>query len=202
MMQNVIDIKCGCCGAPGLSAFYYPDGIRDGQRMMCCVCSHWMVIPAGMAEFSRAERHRQALVSNLAVRQYANRRSDPEIVPLKKSYGSLKGASQAFVYVGSRHSRIKIGMSANPQRRCKNLGCILEFAVPVVVSAAKLVETFALRELGATIEDDEWVDCDVSAAISAVNAAWLTAANVTHTDPNLTAEEARLDRIRRLSPAA
>jgi hypothetical protein len=145
--------------------------------------------------------HRRAIVSNLAVRKYAGSR-EAEKVPPKVTFGSLKGVTEAFVYVGLKRGRIKIGMSGTPSRRCQTLGCAMQYAIPVVPSAAKTVETFALQSLGATIEDDEWVDCSVEQAITAVRAAWAKAANLLHTDPQITADEARLDRIKRLAANA
>jgi hypothetical protein len=151
--------------------------------------------PEMIAKFD-AYRHQRAIVSNLAVRQYGGR-NEAEKVPPKVTFGSLRCASEAFVYVGFKRGRIKIGMSGSPARRCKSLGCSMQYAIQVVPSAAKTVETFALQALGATIEDDEWVDCSVEQAVSAVDGAWDKSAKLRHTDPRMTADEARLDRVSR-----
>lgn len=139
---------------------------------------------------------RKAVVSNNAVRGYAGKHEAAKIPP-KVTRGSLGGATKAFVYVGIDGGRIKIGMSGEPLQRCKRLGCALRYDIQVVPSAAKMVETFALQALGATVDDDEWVDCSVEQAIEAVEAAWGKTSNLRHTDPHVTADEARLSRIGR-----
>lgn len=111
--------------------------------------------------------------------------------------GSILHKAQAFVYVGvKRTGPIKIGMSSNPLARCKRLGIDLGFTVPVVVSSAKLVETYALQSLGALIGDSEWVHCSFDEAVDAVAVAWMAAGKIQHVNPAITADEARQLRVR------
>lgn len=110
--------------------------------------------------------------------------------------GAIRTKPEAFVYVGVRQERIKIGMSSNPLSRCRSLGADLTFTVPVVVAAAKMVETYALQQLGARQGDGEWVVCTIDEAIDAVCVAWMTAGRAVHVNPLITDEEARLDRVR------
>lgn len=140
------------------------------------------------------------LSDNLVSKGYFGK-NEPIKAPPKLTSGSLRDATEAFVYVGRcrKTGRIKIGMSSNPLQRAKGLVVELLFTVPVVVAQAKLVETCALRRLGALVGDTEWVSCEAESAIDAVCAGWIEASKVAHVNPMITAEEARLDRVKQFS---
>lgn len=117
--------------------------------------------------------------------------------PKLVTFGCILTKPQAFVYVGvSRTGIVKIGMSSQPHVRCGGLGVGLVFTVPVVVASAKLVETYALQELSALRGDSEWVECSPEVAIDAVCVAWMAAARMAHVNPLVTADEARMARVR------
>lgn len=119
--------------------------------------------------------------------------SPPKLV----TFGCILTKPQAFVYVGaSRTGIVKVGMSSQPHGRCKGLGIELVFTVPVVVAAAKMVETYAMQDLGALRGDSEWVECTPEDAIDAVCVAWMAAARMAHVNPLITADEARMARVR------
>ena len=110
--------------------------------------------------------------------------------------GWLPDEVPAYVYVGAkRDGRLKVGMSIEPENRCRNLGLTMILAHPVMTDAAKAVETDALRRLGARAGDGEYVWCEVQQAVDAVKAARDAIGKRFHADPSLTAEEARLQRI-------
>lgn len=104
-----------------------------------------------------------------------------------------------FVYVGQGSAGIiKVGMSCNPHRRCrKDFGIDLVGAVKVTREAAKEVETYALRALGARSGDTEWVRGRTGIeAMAAVKRARDEVGRFMHADPDLTPEEARIARSR------
>lgn len=110
--------------------------------------------------------------------------------------GWLKEPERAWVYVGvAQGGKIKIGMSSVPEKRCKDLRVKLFDTVEVTPKAAKQVETQALRNMGASVGDTEWVYATPEEGIAAVRAALDTVNRYTHADPSMTSEEARGYRI-------
>ena len=121
----------------------------------------------------------------------------------KTTVGYLRPSKSGyFVYVGlSSSGLVKIGMSGNPDRRCKkDFGISLYGTVETTRNAAKMVETYALRHLGAKVGDDEWVYCPPEQALLAVQRAYADVCRFMHTNPALTAEEARLQRVKAECP--
>jgi hypothetical protein len=110
--------------------------------------------------------------------------------------GHLRGAEVGHVYVGvSRAGRVKVGMSASPQRRCAALGIRLFAEIPVVASVAKEVEQGALRLLGHRQHDGEWGHFTPEAAIAAVREAYALVGRAKRVDPGQTEAEARAMRV-------
>jgi hypothetical protein len=113
-----------------------------------------------------------------------------------RTVGTLHGASRAWVYVGqARSGAIKIGMSGDPERRCRGLHVRLIHAVEVTPSAAKDVETEALQNLGRRMGEGEWVQVCAEDGIAAVSAAFASVGRSRHVDPALSEDEARQHRI-------
>ena len=83
--------------------------------------------------------------------------------------GRIDATAPAFVYVaGPKASAFKIGMSSDPEQRCKGLGLPLLFAVEVSAVIVRAVETEALRRCGHRAGDGEWVRKELADVIEAV----------------------------------
>ena len=88
-------------------------------------------------------------------------------------------------------------MTARKDQRIRNLAARLIFAVEVVRSAAKEIETHALRLLGQGAGDGEYVArATPSEATFAVKEAFRLVGGYRHVDPALTEDDARKARIR------
>lgn len=104
----------------------------------------------------------------------------------------------AWVYIGvSRTGRVKVGMSGDPERRCEDLGVRLFHCIQVVPAAAKVVETETLRLLRQEQAAGEWGSFTPEAAVRAAQKAFALVSLSRWTDPSITEEEARLQRISR-----
>lgn len=106
--------------------------------------------------------------------------------------GSLRRFDEAWVYVGLHSDgRVKVGMSSQPNRRCKQLGVSLYFVQPVLSAHAQKLETYALRKLGVQKGGTELV-CGFTAeqVAEVVRVAWREMGEVTQVDPHLTQSQA------------
>lgn len=129
--------------------------------------------------------------------------------PLRSGYrtitttGYLRNPEKAWVYVGvAKSGRVKIGMSGDPEARCRRLGISLWSTQEVVPSAAKIVETESLRLLRREQADGEWGSFTPDAAVSAVKKAFRAVCLERWTDPTMTEAEARNWRIAQARIAA
>lgn len=115
----------------------------------------------------------------------------------RKTRGAIKpGATTACIYVVTDpDGRVKIGMSADGEKRAYGLHAELRLAVPVAPSAAQHVETEAFKILGHSLEHGEWVDVTLGKAMAAVWLAKARAARVIAVEPGLSSENARLMRL-------
>jgi hypothetical protein len=105
--------------------------------------------------------------------------------------GALSQFERAWVYVGVRKDGlVKIGMSGNVSQRCAQLSIKQFFAHPVVPGLARMLESMALRRLGALKCGSEWVMCKPQDAAAAVVAARNELSKICHADPNETPIEA------------
>jgi transcription antitermination factor NusG len=113
-----------------------------------------------------------------------------------RTTGTLRDAERAWVYVGvSRRGAVKVGMSADPDKRCAGLSIRLHYAQEVAPEAAREVETEALRRLGNRKYDGEWTVELPDDAVAAVMAAYQAVGAYRRVDPDLTDDEARARRI-------
>ena len=88
--------------------------------------------------------------------------------------GRIGPGASGFVYVaGPNGDEFKIGMSSNPEKRCKALKLPLIFALEVPAAIVRSVETEALRRCGNCVGDGEWVRRDLIDVIQAVQCAAL-----------------------------
>lgn len=109
-----------------------------------------------------------------------------------KTHGYLRGCEVGFVYVGiSKSGRVKVGMSAAPEKRCESLKIHMIHAQPVVASVAKEVEQAALGILGKRQHEGEWGSFTPEEAIRAVREAYDRIGRARRVDPSLTEDEAR-----------
>ena len=124
----------------------------------------------------------------------------PERIPRKflTTVGTIAEDGTAYVYAAAtQDGRIKIGMTARKDQRIRDLAARLIFAVEVVRSAAKEIETHALRLLGQGAGDGEYVArATPSEATFAVKEAFRLVGGYRHVDPALTEDDARKARIR------
>lgn len=114
-----------------------------------------------------------------------------------KTRGHLRNCEVAFVYVGvGKRGRVKIGMSADPEKRCRDLSIALHYAVPVAPAVAKEIETQALASFGHGPWDGEWTtQRTADEAAEAVRQAFAAVARYRRACPYQTEEDARLWRI-------
>jgi hypothetical protein len=104
---------------------------------------------------------------------------------------------ECYVYVAAGKKGVKVGVSASPYARARTLGVKIHCIVEVVHAAALDVEGLALTMLGQYNDTrGEWVLASAEEAEAAVMAARDRVSRYRHADPRLTAEEARLQRIR------
>ena len=92
--------------------------------------------------------------------------------PLITTNSRIAATVTGFVYVaGPDGTAFKIGMSSDPEQRCKDLGLPLLFAIEVSAVVVRAVETEALRRCGNRAGDGEWVRESLSDVIKAVQGA-------------------------------
>jgi hypothetical protein len=122
--------------------------------------------------------------------------SAPKPRPLTTRGHLPEQRERAWVYIAlGRDGALKIGMTTNLQQRANTLRVVMLHVVPVVPEAAKEVETEALRLLGKAIGEDEWVEGNLSAAKSALEAAMADVRRRRHVDVDLTPSQAKKQRI-------
>lgn len=118
-----------------------------------------------------------------------------------RTIGTLRGIEAGYIYVGQgKNGKAKVGMSGNPEHRCKGLGITLLHKTPVVGAAALDVETETLRLCGAEQGDGEWTRHPPEVVIGFVDKAMETVSKRRRVDPSLTEEEARRLRISSCAP--
>jgi hypothetical protein len=127
--------------------------------------------------------------------------------PLPKpitTIGAVAPDGPACVYAAlARGGRIKIGMSARRDQRMAALKARLLFAQEVTQTAAKEVETLALRLLGHKRGDGEYVaSVSPNQARDAIEQAYRIVGGYRHVDPRLSEAEACRERISRATIGA
>lgn len=115
--------------------------------------------------------------------------------PPIRTRGRVTGET-AWVYLGANAAgRLKIGMTGQPERRCRGLRIRLIFAQECVLDAARLIETEALRILGHRQGDGEWTFLPAADAKQAILDAYERIGRGRRVSPYLTMEQDRLRRV-------
>lgn len=104
----------------------------------------------------------------------------------------------AFIYLGTDGKRLKVGMTANLERRAIDLGIKMLHSWPVATAGARAVETEVFQIIGHKQGDTEWITDGVTAEaiVSIVPEAFRRVRHWAWVDADLTEAEARQLRIK------